>query len=166
MQVKLFAGSIKTKKSFGDLQLHIEWATPEQGRGRGQNKGNSGIKLMGRYEVQILDSYNNKTYATGQAGAIYSQHAPLANASRAPGVWQSYDIVFRRPRFDTHGTLITPAYITVLHNGVLIQNHVAIDGPTKGDKPYAAHPDKLPIELQNHRSNVKFRNVWVRELED
>ncbi len=165
MQVRLFAGSIITRKSFGDVQLHVEWATPAKPIGRGQHRGNSGIKLMGRYEIQILDSYGNKTSPTGQSGAVYSQHAPLVNASRPTGYWQSFDIIFTRPRFAEDGTLLKPAYVTVFHNGILIQDHVEIQGPTKGNASYSYHPDRLPIELQNHRSKVRFRNVWVRDLE-
>lgn len=164
VEVKLFSGSIISRQSFGDIQLHIEWATPD-GLGRGQHKGNSGIKFMGRYELQILDSFENETYPDGQAGAIYSQHQPLVNASRPPGVWQSYDVIFQSPRFDVDGQLQSPAYMTVFHNGVLIQDHAAIAGPTKGTDPYQAHAARLPLHLQNHRSKVRFRNIWVRDLE-
>ena len=120
---------------------------------------------MGLYEVQILDSYENNTYADGQAAAVYSQHPPLVNASRPPGNWQSYDIIFKRPRFGQGDESLTPAFITVWHNGVLVQDHVEVQGPTKGDAPYSRHADKLPLMLQNHWSRVRFRNVWVREME-
>ncbi len=165
MEVRRLSGSIFSKKAFGDIQLHVEWATPTRGIGRGQHKGNSGVKLMGLYEVQILDSYENTTYPDGQAGAIYGQYAPLVNASRPAGAWQSFDILFRRPRFNDDGTLKTPAYLTVFHNGILIHNHVTLQGPTRGDGGYLAHADRLPIMLQNHRSKVRFRNIWVRDLE-
>ncbi len=161
-------GNIATRGHFGDVQLHLEWAAPLPAKGSGQDRGNSGVFLMGLYEIQILDSYENPTYPDGQAAAVYGQYPPLVNASRRPGEWQSYDIVFRRPRFAPGGSLIAPAYVTVLHNGVLVQNHVALSGPTKHQQrpPYAMHPDKLPLVLQNHGSPVRFRNVWIRELEE
>ncbi|MFK7845552.1 MAG: DUF1080 domain-containing protein [Rhodothermales bacterium] len=165
MQVRLFTGSIISRDSFGDVQLHVEWATPQRPIGRGQHRGNSGIKLMGRYEIQILDSYENETNPAGQAGAVYSQHPPLVNASRPAGAWQSYDIIFTRPRFGEDDALLKPAYVTVFHNGILIHDHVEIQGPTKGTRSYDLHPDRLPIELQNHRSKGRFRNIWVRDLE-
>ncbi len=160
------AGYIQTKQAFGDMQLHIEWRTPMEVVGNGQGRGNSGVFLMGLYEVQVLDSYNNETYYNGQAGSIYKQHIPLVNASRPPGVWQSYDIIFTAPVFMEDGTLESPAYVTVLHNGVLIQNHVAPTGPTEfiGVHPYKAHPAKLPLTLQDHGNPVSYRNIWVREL--
>jgi hypothetical protein len=159
---------IRTKRSFGDCQLHIEWAAPEKVEGNGQGRGNSGVFLMGLYEVQILDSYRNETYFDGQAGAIYKQTPPMVNACRKPGAWQSYDILFTAPRFDKAGKLLKPAYITVLHNGVLIQNHFQIQGATAWEKApeYAAHPPKLPIYLQYHGNPVRFRNIWIRELEE
>lgn len=165
VEVRRWTGSLYSKAAFGDIQLHVEWATPERGLGRGQHKGNSGIKFMGLYELQILDSYNNETRPDGQAGAVYGQYPPLVNASRPPGTWQSFDVVFRRPRFDASGEPVSPAYLTVFHNGVLIQNQVALTGPTKGNSGYIAHADQRPLMLQNHRSKVKFRNIWVRELE-
>lgn len=160
-------GDIETKQAFGDCQLHLEWMAPSPRRGEGQEPGNSGVFLMGRYEVQILDSYQNRTYADGTAGAVYGQYPPLANASRPPGEWQSYDIVFRRPRFDASGGLQTPAYATVLHNGVLVQDHVVLTGPTAHQRrpPYQAHPDHLPVRLQDHGQRVRFRNIWIRDLE-
>jgi hypothetical protein len=160
-------GGLSTVREFGDVQLHIEWAAPSPAVGVGQDRGNSGVFLMGRYEVQVLDSFRNMTYPDGQAGAIYGQYPPLVNASRPPGEWQSYDIIFRRPRFNERGELVQPARITVMHNGVLIQDAVALTGPTghRGRPPYAAHADRLPIALQDHDSPVRFRNIWVRDLE-
>lgn len=157
---------IVTKQAFGDCQLHIEWAAPEEVEGVQQERGNSGVFLMGIYEVQILDSYDNPTYRDGQAGAIYKQHPPLANACRKPGEWQTYDIVFEAPRFDAQGKLTRPAFITVLHNGVLVQNHFEIQGTTAWDQApqYTAHAAKLPIMLQYHHDPVRFRNIWIREL--
>jgi 3-keto-disaccharide hydrolase len=166
MQPVKEAGYIWTKQSFGDCQLHIEWATPDKVEGEGQGRGNSGVFFGGqRYEVQVLDSYNNKTYYHGQAGAIYNQYAPLVNASRKPGQWQTYDIVYHAPRFDNQNKLVQPGTFTVLHNGVLIQDHVSIMGSTTHDKPaYEPHPVKQPIALQDHGNPVRFRNVWIREL--
>ena len=159
-------GGVRTKKIFGDCQLHIEWKTPTAVEGEGQGRGNSGVFLMGNYEVQVLDSYNNRTYSNGQAGSIYKQHIPLVNASRPPGEWQSYDIIFKAPRFNSDGTLQSPAYFTVLQNGVLIQNHVEVKGTTTntGLPAYKKHADKEPITLQDHGNPVEYRNVWVREL--
>ena len=155
-----------TKQSFGDCQLHVEWAEPEVIHGTSQGRGNSGVFLMDRYEVQVLDSYNNKTYYDGQCAAIYKQSPPLVNVCRKPGEWQTYDIIFEAPWFDEHGKLTKPAYITVLQNGVLVQNHTEIQGSTSWDHPptYEAHPPKAPIQLQNHGNPVRFRNIWVREL--
>ncbi len=160
-------GAIATVRAFGDVQLHVEWATPASRAGVGQDRGNSGIFLMGIYEVQVLDSYENITYADGQAAAIYGQYPPLVNASRAPGEWQSYDIIFRRPRFDERRELIQPARITVMHNAVLVHDAVALTGPTAHRRrpPYTAHAERLPIALQDHGSPVRFRNIWVRDLE-
>lgn len=158
--------SIETKQSFGDCQLHIEFATPAKVEGNGQGRGNSGVFLMGNYEVQILDSYDNKTYFDGQAAAIYKQYPPLVNACRKPGEWQSYDIIFNAPRFNEYGQLVKPAYLTVIQNGVIVQNHTELQGATYYHQPpfYTAHEDKLPIELQFHKNPVKFRNIWIREL--
>jgi hypothetical protein len=159
-------GSIRTRRGFGDVQLHIEWAAPAPAAGTGQGRGNSGVFLMGLYEVQILDSYGNDTYPDGQAASLYGQFPPLVNASRPPGEWQSYDIVFRRPRFNADGTLRTPARVTVIHNGVLVHDNVALQGRTAHQRraAYEAHEDRLPMSLQDHGDPVRFRNIWVREL--
>ena len=159
-------GGIETKQGFGSCQVHVEWATPEEVKGSGQGRGNSGVYLMSRYEVQILDSYQNETYPDGQAGAIYKQSPPAVNVSRKPGEWQTFDIIFQAPSFDGEGKLVSPAYVTVLHNGVLVQNHFEIQGATAWDRPpvYEAHPEKMPLSLQFHGNPVRFRNVWVREL--
>jgi hypothetical protein len=159
-------GPIATRKTFGDLQLHIEWAAPDPPRGKGQDRGNSGIFLMNQFEIQVLDSYKSDTYADGMAGAVYGQYPPLFNASRPPGEWQSYDIAFRRPRFDAGGKLLEPARVTVFHNGVLVQNNEEPFGPTSWLKwlPYADQGDRGPISLQDHDHPVRYRNIWVREL--
>jgi hypothetical protein len=159
-------GGITSKQAFGDCQLHVEWASPAEVSGQGQGRGNSGIYLMGRYEIQVLDSYNNETYPDGQAGAIYKQWPPLVNATRKPGQWQTFDIIFKAPRFDRDGKLASPAYVTVLHNGVLVQNHAELQGGTFWDQApvYEAHPEKLPLHIQDHRNPVRFRNIWIREL--
>ncbi len=164
--VTVRGGGATTKQSFGDCQVHVEWATPEKVEGSGQGRGNSGVYLMGRYEVQILDSYDNETYYDGQAGSIYKQSPPLVNACRKPGEWQTYDIIFTAPHFDAAGKLTKPATITVLQNGVLVQNHFQIEGTTAWDAApaYSAHPEKLPLSLQDHGNPVRFRNMWVREL--
>lgn len=164
--VKRGTGTLQTKQAFGDMQLHLEWRSPQEVKGEGQGRGNSGVFLMGRYEVQVLDSYDNITYHNGQAGSIYKQHIPLVNASRKPGEWQSYDIIFTAPVFHEDGSMKHPAYVSVLHNGVLIQNHVALKGPTQyiGVPHYKKHEAKLPLTLQDHGNPVSFRNVWVREL--
>jgi hypothetical protein len=169
MQVVPGAGSIRTAGEFGDVQLHIEWAAPSPASGEGQGRGNSGVMFGdGRYEVQVLDSYRNRTYADGQAAALYGQYPPLVNATRPPGEWQSYDIVFRGPRFDGEGNLLRPARVTVFHNGVLVQDNVTLVGPTthQARPPYRAHPERLPIRLQDHSDPVRFRNIWLRELPD
>jgi len=164
MTVTPGAGSIQSKRSFGSVQLHVEWRSPVMDT-EGQLRGNSGVFLQKRYEVQILDSYNNRTYSNGQASSIYKQHIPLVNASRPPGEWQSYDIIYSAPEFSSAGTLTKPAYVTVLHNGVLVQDHVEIRGTTeyRGAPSYAAH-GTAPIGLQDHGDRVSFRNIWVREL--
>ncbi len=158
---------IETKQSFGDCQLHIEWASPTIVKGKGQGRGNSGVYFMGKYEVQILDSYKNETYFDGQAGSIYKQTPPLVNACRPPGEWQTYDILFTAPRFDKAGKVISPAAMTVLQNGIVVQNHFELKGGTFWHKPaeYIAHADKLPISLQFHGNTVRYRNIWVRELQ-
>ena len=158
---------IETKASFGDCQLHVEFATPASGNGKGQHRGNSGIYFMGLYEIQILDSIGNETYADGQCGAIYKQKPPLVNASRERGQWQSYDICFIAPRFDDDGTLLSPASITAFQNGVLIQANTKFRGPTdlREKTKYTKHASKLPLRIQNHRCPVKFRNIWIRNLE-
>lgn len=162
-------GDISTKEHFGDCQLHIEWATPEKVEGSGQGRGNSGIFLMDRYEVQILDSYENDTYVDGQAGALYKTRPPMVNACRGPGQWQTYDILFTAPRFDSTGVLVKPAYVTVLHNGVAIHNHTEILGNTWFHQPPAYdanHPEKGPIRLQDHGNPMRFRNIWIRPLHE
>ena len=166
MEVAPGTGAIETRQGFGDVQLHVEWAAPTPAVNSGQNRGNSGVFLMGRYEVQVLDSHENATYPDGQAGAVYGQYAPLVNASRPPGEWQGYDIVFRAPRFNAAGELQSPARFTVFHNGVLVQDDVRLLGPTSNQRrdPYVAHPERLSLRLQDHDHPVRFRNIWVREL--
>jgi Domain of Unknown Function (DUF1080) len=159
-------GEIRTREAFGDCQLHVEFAEPTPPKGESQERGNSGVFLMGLYEIQVLDSYENKTYADGQASAVYGQYPPLVNASRPPGQWQTYDIVFHGPRFDKDGKLLRPARVTVLHNSVLVQDNVELSGPTAhGERPpYKAHAEKLPLGLQDHGNPVRYRNIWIREL--
>jgi hypothetical protein len=157
---------IRTKQRFCDIQLHVEWRTPTDTKGfDGQNRGHSGIFLQELYELQVLDSYNNPTYANGQAGAIYKQAMPRVNASRAPGQWQAYDILWKAPRFSPGGGLISPARITVLHNGVLVQDDTVLSGKTEyiGAPSYAPH-GCAPLYLQEHDAKVSYRNIWVREL--
>ena len=161
------SGFVRSLQSFGDCQLHIEWATPTPPHGNSQGRGNSGVFFgYDRYEIQVLDSYQNKTYADGSAASIYGQYPPLVNASRAPGQWQTYDIIWTAPRFDDSGVLVSKAIVTVIHNGVLVQNHVEMTGPDPwiGHPPYRAHPPRLPIALQDHGNPVRYRNIWVREL--
>jgi hypothetical protein len=159
-------GMITTKREFGDIQLHLEWAAPKEAKGQGQGRGNSGVHLMGRYEIQVLDSFNNKTYADGQAGAIYKQSPPMANAMRPPGEWNTYDIFWTCPRYAEDGTLESPAYITAMHNGVLIHNHFPLLGDTPFNRPprYDNFGPKGPISLQDHTNPVRYRNIWVREI--
>lgn len=162
----------QTKQAFGDVQLHLEFRTPAVVKGKGQGRGNSGVYFMGLYEVQILDSYENATYVNGQAASVYKEHAPLVNASRPPGEWQTFDVVFVAPRFAADGSLLRPARMTVFHNGVLVLHDVVLTGPTPNGPtyhqptlpPYAAHAAKLPLLLQDHRDVIAFRNIWVREL--
>jgi hypothetical protein len=160
------SGYLHSARGFGDVQLHLEWAAPVPARGTSQGRGNSGVFLMGLYEVQVLDSYENDTYPDGQAAAIYGQYPPLVNACRPPGEWQTYDIVFRRPRFGPDGGLVAPARITVIHNGILVQDGVEPWGPTAWLQalPYTAHADRLPLALQDHGNPVRYRNIWLREL--
>jgi len=159
-------GAMESKQSFGSIQMHIEWMPPVDAGKKGQDYSNSGIFLMGLYELQILNSYANETYSNGMASAVYKQHIPLVNAANPPGNWQSYDIIFDAPQFGTDGELIKPAYLTVFWNGVLVQNHVELKGPTLyiGKPGYFGHSQKLPIRLQDHGNKVRYRNIWVREL--
>jgi len=165
MTVVAKTGGIKTKQTFGDFQLHIEWRTPAEVVGEGQGRGNSGIFMMDKYELQVLDSYESVTYSNGQAGSIYKQSIPLVNACKGPGEWQTYDVIFMAPEFTEKGTLKTPARITVLHNGVLIQNNYSLIGPTEFNRVPMYEPHgKGPIMLQDHGNPVSYRNIWVREL--
>jgi hypothetical protein len=165
MEVVPGTGDIVTKEKFGDIQVHVEWASPAEIKGNSQGRGNSGVILMSRFEVQVLDAYNNPTYADGQTGAIYGQWPPLANVARKPGEWQTYDIVFEAPKFDGE-TLKSPAYITAFWNGVMIHNHKASMGPMIYRQ--VAHYSPMPAEdsllLQNHGDKVRYRNIWIRRL--
>ncbi len=163
--VKAKSGSIITKDHFGSMQLHLEWRTPAVVEGESQGRGNSGVYLQGKYEVQILDSYDNRTYSNGQAGSVYKQAIPLANAMRGPGQWQTYDIIYHAPTFASDDTYETPPYVTVIHNGVVVQNHTEIKGTTEyiGAPKVAKHGDG-PILLQDHRNPTAFRNIWLRKL--
>jgi hypothetical protein len=167
MEVAPGTGSIETREHFGDCQLHIEWASPETVESESQGRGNSGVFLMGRYEIQVLDNYDNPTYADGMAGAVYGEFPPLVNACRKPGAWQTYEIVWLGPRFDGE-TLVRPAVVTIFHNGVLVQHARELIGPTthRTIKPYAPHPRTGPLELQDHGNLVRFRNIWYRPLRD
>ncbi len=165
------AGYVRTKQEFGSAQVHVEFATPSHVIGKGQGRGNSGVFLQGMYEVQVLDSFENATYPDGQCGALYGRAVPLVNASCRPGQWQTYDIVYHRPEFDASGKVAKPAVFTVFHNGILIHDHVALDGGTNWIGPhavtdYAPHGDKGPLMFQDHSNPVRFRNVWIRELKD
>lgn len=155
-----------TKQSFGDVQLHIEFRTPAKVEGEGQGRGNSGVFFMGLYELQVMDSWKNPTYVNGQAGSVYKQYPPLVNASRGPGEWQSYDVVFIAPKFAADGSVTRPARLTAFHNGVLIQHDVVVRGPTeyRGQPKYKPHAAKLPLMLQDHHNPVAYRNIWIREL--
>lgn len=159
------SGAIETKQHFGDCQLHIEWSTPVPPTGEGQGRGNSGV-FFGPYELQVLDSYGNETYYDGQAAAIYKQTPPMVNAMRPPGEWNVYDVIWKAPRFNADGTVKSPAFMTVLHNGVVVQNHFELlgDTPFLGPPQYRQHPVEQPIRLQDHLNPVRFKNIWVREL--
>ncbi len=165
MEVIGGSGSIYTKEKFGDVQLHVEWASPADADGSSQWRGNSGILLMSRYEIQVLDSYNNKTYADGQAGALYGQWPPLVNASRKPGEWQTYDILWEAPHF-AKGKLAKPAYVTVLHNGVMLHHHKEVIGTMEHRivGKYTAHEAEEPLMLQDHDTPVRYRNIWIRRI--
>jgi hypothetical protein len=160
------SGDIRTREAFSDVQLHLEFRTLAQPTGEGQGASNSGVFLMERYELQVLDSYRNATYVNGQAASVYKQYPPLVNASRPPGEWQSYDVLFLAPRFAADGRVLAPARMTVLHNGVLVQHDVALRGPTayQGQPKYEAHAAQLPLRLQDHGDAVAFRNIWIREI--
>jgi hypothetical protein len=162
-------GAIQTKQPFGDCQLHVEWASPKVVKGSGQGRGNNGIGLMGaRYEIQVMDGYQNPTYFEGQAGSVYNQRPPMVNASRKPGEWQNYDIIFTAPRFAKDGKVEKPAFVTLLHNGVLVQNHTEVKGSTFFDREnkYEKHADKAPLVLMYHGDPVRFRNIWIREFKE
>jgi hypothetical protein len=161
--------AMQTKQEFGDCQLHLEYASPNPPRGRDQGRGNNGIGFIGaRYEIQVLDSYENKTYFEGQCASVYNQRPPMVNACRKPGEWQTFDIIFTAPRFDAEGKLATPAYFTVLHNGVLVQNHTEVKGSTyyEREAKYTKHPEKGPLVLMYHGDPVRFRNIWLREFKE
>lgn len=160
-------GPVASKETFGDCHVHIEWSAPTPPKGKGQGRGNSGLFLMGIYEIQILDSYDNETYHDGQAGAIYKQTPPMANAMRPPGQWNTYDVLWTAPKFNDDGSLQSPAYMTAIHNGVVILNHFELKGDTPYNRPpkYTKHPEKGPLQLQDHGNPVRFRNIWVRNLE-
>jgi hypothetical protein len=165
------AGDVKTRQQFGSCQLHVEFATPSVVTGSGQGRGNSGVFLQGIYEIQVLDSYENKTYPDGQCGALYGRAVPLVNACCKPGQWQMYDVIYGRPLFDQAGKVIRKAMFTVFHNGVLIHDHVELTGGTvwvsaHAVTEYAPHADKGPIMLQDHSNPVRYRNIWIRELKD
>ncbi len=160
------SGDIQTRAHFGDCQLHVEWAAPKEVRGDSQGRGNSGVFLLGRYEIQVLDSYRNRTYADGSAAAIYGQFPPLVNAAREPGAWQAYDVVFLAPRWEGQER-VSPAYLTIIHNGVVVHHHQALLGPT-GHRVLASydtpHPPTGPLKLQDHGDLVRYRNIWIRPI--
>lgn len=165
MTVVKGSGGIKTRRTFGDCQLHLEFRTPAVVESEGQGRGNSGVFLQSRYEVQVLDSYNNRTYSNGQAGSIYKQYMPLVNACRPPGEWQTYDIIYTAPRFNADGIRVSPGRLTVIQNGVLIQNNVEIRGTTEYiGLPKNIPHEKAPLFLQDHSNPVSYRNIWIREL--
>jgi hypothetical protein len=165
MEVVPKTGNIRSRLEFGSCQLHVEFTAPEVAKGDGQGRGNSGVFMMGAYEIQVLDNYDNPTYADGTVGAIYGQHPPLANAIRKPGEWNVYDIIWEASRFQGQ-TLTKPAYVTVILNGIVLHHRRKLNGPTshKALSEYVAHPPKGPVELQDHGDLVRFRNIWVREL--
>jgi 3-keto-disaccharide hydrolase len=165
MTVVAGTGMIATKEKFGDIQLHLEFRTPAEVKGDGQGRGNSGVFLQGRYEVQVLDNYENRTYSNGQCAAIYKQTIPLVNACKKPGEWQSYDIIYNAPHFNADGIKIKSGYVTVIHNGVLVQNHTEIKGTSEyiGQPKNIAHGDAA-LSLQDHGNPMSFRNIWVRKL--
>jgi Domain of Unknown Function (DUF1080) len=165
MVVAAGAGGIQTRESFGDCQLHVEWSAPSPPKGDGQDRGNSGVFLMSRYEIQVLDSFHARTYPDGQAAAIYGQFPPLVNAARRPGEWQTYDIVFTAPRFNGQA-VAAPATVTVFHNGIVVHNHTALIGSTvhRALGKYDVHPAKAPLMLQDHAHPVRYRNIWIRPL--
>jgi hypothetical protein len=166
MEVVPKSGILRTRDEFGDFQLHIEWATPAKVEGNGQGRGNNGLNIFGRYEIQILDSFENKTYPDGQAGAIYGQTPPLVNASRGPGEWQSYDVIFEAPHWSDDGQVMKRAFVTVLHNGVVVHHRREILGITnhRSEPKYGGKQEKGPIELYEHGNPVRFRNIWIRPL--
>lgn len=161
------SGMVTTKQTFGSVQLHVEFATPSEVKGESQGRGNSGV-FWGPYEVQVLDSYENKTYFDGQCASIYKQNPPAVNCCRKPGEWQTYDIIYMRPVFNEKGEIVRPMYVTVFQNGILVQNHLQVKGVTYWHLPpkYEAHAEKMPIGLQDHGNPVRFRNIWVREISD
>ena len=165
MTVEKGTGVIKTKRNFGSVQLHIEWRSPAEVVSEGQGRGNSGVFLNGIYEVQVLDSYKNRTYSNGQAASIYKQHMPLVNACRPPGEWQTYDIIYMQPEFNKDGIKVKSGTLTVIQNGILVQNNIEIKGTTPyiGLPKNPAHGDG-PLLLQDHGNPVSYRNIWVREL--
>ena len=167
MEIVPRSGSLRTIDSFGSCQLHVEWAAPQKVSGHSQGRGNSGVLLMGEYEVQVLDSYNNRTYADGQAGALYGQYPPMVNASRPPGEWQVYDIIFEAPRFDLEGNLLSPAFVSVVHNGVLLHHRRQMLGPSshKHVPQYDPQQPAAPLQLQDHGNPVRYRNIWIRPLD-
>jgi hypothetical protein len=161
-------GMLRTRQQFTDVQVHVEFATPSEVKGDSQGRGNSGVFLLGHFEIQVLDSYRNITYPDGQAASMYGQYPPLVNAARAPGQWQAYDIVFTAPRFAADGTLEKPAIVTVLHNGVVVHHATPFWGPTRHRSvlPYTPEMARGPLALQDHGNPVRYRNIWVRELKD
>jgi Domain of Unknown Function (DUF1080) len=162
-------GGVETKQGFGDCQLHLEFSSPKEVKGKSQERGNNGVGFMGaKYEIQVLDSFDNPTYFEGQCASVYNQRPPMVNPSRKPGEWQTYDIAFAAPRFDNDGKILKRGYVTVFFNGVLVQNHTEIQGETFYDQPpkYTKHADKLPLVLMYHGNPVRFRNIWIREWKE